>query len=257
MKSKVFMNINYLSLVLWLGMIFLSYIHPFFAIIFSLFHFILIFYFMIIAVYLLITAKSKQKLLSIIYILPISYFIIFPVVRDEIRLCTTIPNDKVIKEYIFSEHIGRVEILDTNIDIANYNSTNKNLDINLKILPEVFIEDHSDLYYREDPETSAKIMMNVMYLNYIKLPKNISQVTRVPKTITVSGYWGDELILKATFQKKQKKYILVKPYPNVFLVGSKNEKLQLQYEFSNRISKIDLVVHNIPRTNFQFNLVKE
>ncbi|WEK56077.1 MAG: hypothetical protein P0Y55_08525 [Candidatus Cohnella colombiensis] len=257
MNSKIFMNINYILFVLWLGMIVLSYIHPFFAIIFSLFHIVLMFYFMFIAVYLLITAHSKQKLLSIIFLLPISFFIIFPILRDEFRLITNIPNDKVIKEYIHSQHIGRVEILDTNKEIANYNSKSKNLELKLKILPEVFINDHSDLYNREDPETSAKIMMNVMYLNYIELPNQISQVTRVPNTITVFGYWGDELIMKAMFQKNKKKYRLIEPYPKVSLVGSKNEKLQLQYELLNKKSKIDLIVHNIPSTNFQFNLVKD
>ncbi|MBW7476306.1 hypothetical protein K0T92_16355 [Paenibacillus oenotherae] len=164
----------------------------------------------------------------------------------------------MIKEYIKSEHVGSVEILDTSISIADYDSVNKNLNLKLKIMPDVFIMDQSNLSNERQsvPVTSAKMMMNEMYLNFIELPKNVSKVTKIPNTITAYGYWGDELIMKATFQKNRNKYKLVQPYPFVSLLGSVNN-LQLQFELDNRKGSIDLAVDHFPKTNFHFNLVKE
>jgi hypothetical protein len=258
MRNRVFMNINYFLLLLWLAIIYLSYSHPFFAFLFSTVHVFLMFYFLVYGLYLLFAAKSKQKFISIVFFLPFAIFIILPLLREEFHLITSIPDDKLIKEYIMSQHVGKVEILDTSITIADYDSDNKNLNLRLKIMPNIFIMDQSNLYseLKINQKTSARIMMNVMYLNFIDLPENVSKVTKIPNRITAYGYWGDKLIMKANFEKNRNKYKLVQPYPFVSLLGSVNN-LQLQYELDNRKGSIELVVDNFPNTNFQINLLKE
>lgn len=250
------MNVNYSLLLFWLGIICLSYSSPAFAVLFSAIHILFMFYFLVIAIYLLFAAKSHQKMIAIVFFLPIAIFIIGPHLRDEFHRITTIPDDTVIKKYIKTEHTGWKEILDTSVAIADYDSDANNLDLKLIIMPDIFVKDQSEIYRDIDAASFAKIMMNVMYLNLIELPINVSQVTRLPYTITAYGYWGDKLIMKATFQKNGKKYKLVQPYPFVSLVGSAN-RLQLQYEIDGQRGSIDLIVEHVPISDFHFNLIRE
>ncbi|MBD3919752.1 hypothetical protein H8B09_13395 [Paenibacillus sp. PR3] len=257
--NNVFIRINFCLLLLWIVLGSYSYINPYIAVFTSGIQLLVAIYLLIISGIVLITATSKHKLAVILFCLPFVSIVIVPHIKHEFMLVTTIPDDQLIKRYIQKQHIGTTEILDTSIEIASYNVKESNLNLTLRIMPDVFIKNQSQLYDDRQigPVGSAKMMMHDMFRNFIYLPNHVFEVTTVPRTITVYGYWGNDLIMRAVFRKNDKQwYQLVHPYPSISLVGDVN-KLQLQYDFNNSKRSIDLSMEHLPTSYFRFDLVED
>lgn len=61
----------------------------------------------------------------------------------------------------------------------------------------------------------------------------------LPDKITVHGYWGETLLLKANFIRDNNQYKIVQPYPSLSLIGFEN-RWYIQYNLHGKDEKIFL-----------------
>jgi hypothetical protein len=258
LSKRSFLYFNYCLFIFWLILVCLSYLHPIFTIITGAIQWLLMVYFFVVAIFVFFSTKkwkSEERIVSIIFLVPIICFVVVPVIKEQIRLYNTIPDDKLIKSYIQNQYSGNTEILDTSIQIASYDSSKRHLTLHFKVKPNVFIKDEERVHgeFQIDPERSAKIFMNVLNLNLIEQPEHITEVTKVPKQITVLGYWGDKFFLSAIYELNKNRYKLIQPFPNVSLVGLEN-KWFLQFEIEGKQER--LFIKNVPNSIFNISLLR-
>ncbi|MFF2093343.1 hypothetical protein [Paenibacillus sp. NPDC058174] len=254
---RVFLNLSYILLGLWLLIVVLSKSYILFAVLLSLPDLLLTVCLMGMGIYLLFAARGwkwEERIVSIILVLPFIWLFIWPVVHDEIQLYRTVPTDEIVKKFVRNKHAGSAEVLDTSLLMADYDSGSKNLKLFFKVQPDIFVPDEERFHgsFKDDPVRSAKIFMNVLFINLIKQPKELTEVTKVPKTIEEHGYWGDTLILKANYEKSGGEYKLIPPYPDVSLVST-NGMWYLKYTVEGKEGEI--YIADVPGVDINNKLI--
>ncbi|MGG4145526.1 hypothetical protein ABEW34_20740 [Paenibacillus algorifonticola] len=238
--SRIALNIMYFLLFLWLVIHFISYKIPLIVynivVLFywSIFPFVsLLFFFCFF--FWIYKWLSVKRIMSFIFLIPIIIIMIIPILNEKVRLYTSIPNEKSIESYFVNSSKYSLA-LDTSV---NYNNKEKILDLYIKIEPEIFkqIVSNSSKQLKIEKEKESSYFINKLYLNFITLPSELVSETRVPKLITVYGYWGDSLIMQASFRQEKNKYQIVEPYPNIDFIGNKGE-WYLEYELNNVLNQI-------------------
>ncbi|GGG86125.1 hypothetical protein [Paenibacillus radicis (ex Gao et al. 2016)] len=256
-QRRAFLNLSYTLLGLWLLIVVLSKSYVLFAVLLSLPDLLLTVCLMGMGIYLLFAARGwkwEERIVSIILVLPFIWLFIWPVVHDEIQLYRTVPTDEIVKRFVEYKYVGSTEVLDTSLPMADYDSASKNLKLFFKVQPDIFVPNEERVHgsFKDDPVSSAQIFMRVLYINLIDQPKELTEVTKVPKTIEEYGYWGDTLILKANYKKSKGEYKLIPPYPDVSLVSA-NGMWYLKYTVEGKEGEI--YIADVPGVNIHNKLI--
>ncbi|MET3846968.1 hypothetical protein [Paenibacillus sp. OAE614] len=243
-------------LILWLSFTFLSYkyplliIFPFLAFIWYLFPIIPL----VTLLYLIMKHKKwtiSESIVLLMFIIPASYIYFVPNIIHEVKIQTTIPTNKIVRQFMDQYFAGTASSLDRSSPLINYNEKTKVLDIYLKANPDRFIENRD----KEDsknllPTEKAKIFINGLFFEMFLLPINLQEKTTVPSYIHVYCYWGDTLISKLNIKKKDGHYKLIEPYPTINLVG-KEDSWFLEFEIDG--IRDELFIKKEPLTNFSIS----
>jgi hypothetical protein len=231
-KNRKLLNKSYIIYILWGILLLMQYLSG--GVLMILFFPFLLLYLAFIplsfiySIYLLKKSKkwlSEERIAAILFLLPMLFIVMQPYIQKEIRIHTTVPTDSLVKSFIENKNAGRPTIFDMSVPIIKYHDDDKVMELYIRIIPEKYID------YYENPHNEfalernniANPFMNRLSLKYIDLPSEIGEVTKVPKTIIVYGYWGENLILKAYFKRGWSGYKVTEPYPNLSLVGSKEK----------------------------------
>lgn len=197
--------------------------------------------------------KPKLRFLSILLILPLATLGYSSISKDY-SLNHKTPDNELIKSFIQGETAGTGITIELSNKVAQYHQNDKTLDLYLSIDPSkcmAAFESYNE-HFRTDPESSAKILKNILYGPYIELPMHVSKVTRLPEKITVYGYWGETPLFKAYYQKEHKAYRLVEPYPQVWMVGNE-DKWSFEYQLEGL--RKDIFIADVPNSNFRLSLL--
>lgn len=182
--------------------------------------------------------RSEEGILTILLLIPFTLLWIIPFISDEIKLRVAVPTNYLMETYINDKYISSSNVIDTSIELVRYNSAKKILDVNIKVIPEVFMEKQLNMEeVSESDDRFANYFMNNIYIAYIDLLTDLSNETIVPKIINVFGYWGDTQIMQIHYTRVNKKYKLHEPYPEIALIGL-NDCWYLQYPFEGKKNMI-------------------
>jgi len=194
---------------------------------------------------------SEERVLALILLLPIVFTILVPITQRELRLRMATPTDALMTSYISDKYIYSNKAIDTSIPLINYNEDKKLLNVKIKISPNLFMGKQKDHMENNIDGDHASYFVNNIFLDYIDLMMNFTSVSKVPDKITVSGYWGEILILKAHYTREKKQYKLQEPYPEISLIGLDN-RWYLNYNSNGTIERIIIREHQGP--NFEKTL---
>lgn len=84
--------------------------------------------------------RSEEGILTILLLIPFTLLWIIPFISDEIKLRVAVPTNYLMETYINDKYISSSNVIDTSIELVRYNSAKKILDVNIKVIPEVFME---------------------------------------------------------------------------------------------------------------------
>ncbi|MFC6548416.1 hypothetical protein [Cohnella cellulosilytica] len=162
---------------------------------------------------------SRQRVGALLFLLPSMFLFVFPFIGHQFKIYTSSPTDELIKSYIQTEQLGGPFDIDTSLPFTRYDKEEKVLELKIRIDPEKYLEHYNTAPYVLEASAARPFISRLSH-NYLSVPSRISTVTKVPKTIIVKGYWGEEPVLTGYFTRGLKEYKLVEPYPQLALVGS-------------------------------------
>jgi len=189
---------------------------------------------------------SEMKIAAFICLLPFLFTFLVPLIKEEIIVRTTMPTAQMASDYIISENFSGSDELDMSKPLITYHETSKTLDLYIKVTSSEFIDNLQDPPGDMSPKELADMFMNRLYLHYIDLPNNLGKVTLVPETIVCHAYWDETLLFKSYFKKDNNTYNIVKPFPDLVLVGD-IQKWSLEYENKLKIDNIPLLTKPLSR----------
>ncbi|MEC0089571.1 hypothetical protein [Paenibacillus macquariensis] len=187
-----------------------------------------------------------MKIAAFIFVLPFIFTFVVPHIKTEISVRITLPTTQMVSDYIISENFSGSYDLDMSKPLITYHESSKKLDLYIKVASSEFIDNLQDSSGDMSPKELADMFMNRLYLHFIDLPNNIGKITLVPETIVCYAYWDDTLLFKSYFKKDNKTYNIVKPFPDLVLVGD-TQKWSLEYENKLKIDNIPLLTKPLSR----------
>ncbi|MDB5056130.1 MAG: hypothetical protein JWM44_4180 [Bacilli bacterium] len=169
---------------------------------------ILLFPLSIVFSYLIMMEKrpflSEERIMALIFFLYFTGFCYLVYYKPDHDLKQVIPNNQMVLDLINTERIGtfcskELDPKEINLEhAAEFNPATKHLDLNIFLNPEEFI---SDKEY-EDPDRFAKCIRLFRYLPNDELYHE----SRAAKTVTLTAYWGKEIIYKENYSRKSNGY---------------------------------------------------
>ncbi|RJE90895.1 hypothetical protein D3P07_02055 [Paenibacillus sp. 1011MAR3C5] len=164
---------------------------------------------------------SVERLLAVLLLLPILLSVVIPRLNQQIDLYKT-PTHTLIRSYFESIYFSQRHVLDLSDPLVEYSNQNKTMLINIKLIPELFIQDmktweKTNAESRSD-DSFARYIMNNLELLFIRWPKEMNQYTLKPEHLVVHAYWGNEMLTEVHFQKINKEYVIIPPYPKLSLM---------------------------------------
>lgn len=226
MNNRSILNFLYASLLIWvliyiLGRNFLLtpfiivywYIYPYGAIAFA-----------IIMLFMNSKWKSEERIAAWFFLLPIIFSQVVPFVHNQVQLHLAAPSDQLVMDFINDEFAGIGNVLDTTFPLINYDTSNKKMEVYLKIDPDIYMdyyEKMSKKYKGTDEKFKHSLIRKIKSI--FNLMTRFNKRNLVPDKITVSVYWGGSLLGKAYFIRDKDQYNMVEPYPDVSLIRANNK----------------------------------
>ncbi|MFF2886899.1 hypothetical protein [Paenibacillus sp. NPDC057967] len=185
---------------------------------------------------------SVERLLAVLLLLPILLSIVIPQVNHQINLYKT-PTDTLIRSYFESVYFSQRHVIDLSDPLVEYNDQNKTMQLNIKLVPELFLQymktwEMRNIESRSD-DAFARYIMNNLELLFIRWPKEINQYTLKPERIIVHAYWGNEWLMEVHCQKIKKEYVIIPPYPKLSLI-EENAQVYLSVQRDDTFQKIKM-----------------
>lgn len=163
---------------------------------------------------------STERLLAVLLLLPILLAIVIPQVNHQINLYKT-PTDALIRSHMESVYFSQRHVMDLTAPLVEYNNQNKTMKLNVKLKPELFlqeIEAREDIKHRQSDYSRARYMMNRLETLFIWSPQKLNEHTLKPEHMVVHAYWGNEWLMEVHFQKENKEFVIIPPYPKLSLI---------------------------------------
>lgn len=162
---------------------------------------------------------SVERLLALLLLLPILLAIVIPQANHQINLYKS-PTDTLVRSYLESVYFSQRHVMDLSAPLVEYNNQNKTMKLNIKLEPELFLEviQAQDELHNQSYYSRAQTIMNRLNSFFIWRPKELKEHTLKPDHMIVHAYWGNEWLMEVHYQKVNKEYEIIPPYPKLSLI---------------------------------------
>jgi len=164
---------------------------------------------------------SVERLLALLLLLPILLTTVIPRVNHQFNLYKT-PTDALIRSYFESVYFSQLSVMDLSAPLVDFNDQNKTMELNVKMIPELLFqqfESWKSIKNQTQADLSlASYIMKDLEVRLIRSPKKLNEHTLKPDYMIVRAYWGNEWLMEVHYQKVNKEYEMIPPYPKLSLI---------------------------------------